>query len=203
MIFIVLCMCFALGCLFIVVDKQNKDTKKFVEEIDKLKTELKNVNDTSNLSEIAKKLEDITKEIHDNSEEETDENSDDLEALCWFAENIPSKIQTSEEAVAFANGLNKIVFEVSEGHLINDMRRLSQQNKLELLKKLKMLNGQYITFKKISYRYLDEFIDNNKDILSEETIDKIKAWAESDIDFSTKTANEYFMLSNYLEWRIF
>lgn len=196
-------MCFALCCLFIAVDKQNKNTKKFVEEIDKLKTELENANDKSSLSEITKKLEDITKEIHDDSGEETDENSDDLGALCWFAENIPSKIQTSEEAVAFANGLNKIVFEVSEGHLMNDMQRLSPQNKLELLKKLKMLNGQYITFKKISYRYLDEFIDNNKDILSEETIDKIKAWAESDIDFSTKTANEYFMLNNYLESRIF
>ena len=86
---------------------------------------------------------------------------------------------------------------------MNDMQRLSPQNKLELLKKLKMLNGQYIAFKKISYRYLDEFLDNNKDTLSEETIDKIKAWAENDIDFSTKTANEYFMLNNYLESRIF
>ena len=57
-------------------------------------------------------------------------------------------------------------------------------------------------YKNSFYKSFDEFVYKNANVLSEDTITKLKIWADNDIDNSIKISNAYLNINMIIQKNI-
>lgn len=175
---------------FIFYYKKNKNIKEqYKIKVEELEKKLNKIIEEENKKK---------KEIKENKQKKYNNEI----SIKWFRDNLPSAIKTNEDAIKFINCLDKINEQLMIGNFQKYLLHSKLEEKKDIIVIIGILNKQFMDYKNSFYKSFDEFVYKNANVLSEDTITKLKIWADNDIDNSIKISNAYLNINMLIQKNI-
>lgn len=154
------------------------------------------------LEELEKRFQDIVRKDIIEEQKNKENNTQHNISIDWFIEHLPSSIKSIKDAQQFTDFLNEINNQMLIGEMQTYISNAETEEKRNLIIKIATLNKEYINFKNFSYKLFDDFINTNLDKLSDETLMKLKIWANDDVDNSIRISSSYLNFNTFIQHTI-